>query len=108
MSRPTRLAVLTVLLASFGSGVGQTTGRFVTVAPDVRLFVQEEGRGTPVVVIHGGPGLDSRSLEPDLEPLTRRHRVIFYDQRGSGRSTLSADVTADVMVRDLEALRQQL
>jgi proline iminopeptidase len=111
MSRPTRfagVAVVAVFLASFRSGAGQTTERFVTVAPDVRLFVQEEGRGTPVIVIHGGPGLDSRSVAPDLEPLARHHRVIFYDQRGSGRSTLSTDVTADVMVRDLDALRQRL
>ena len=111
MSRSTHLAgfaLVASLLTPLAPVAAQTAGRFVTVAPGVRLFVHEEGRGTPVVVIHGGPGLDSRSVAPDLEPLARRHRVIYYDQRGSGRSTLSAGVTADVMVRDLEALRQRL
>jgi proline iminopeptidase len=86
----------------------QASERFVTVARGVRLFVQEDGGGTPVIVIHGGPGLDARSIAPDLEPLSEHHRVIFYDQRGSGRSTLSRGVTADMMVRDLDALRRRL
>jgi proline iminopeptidase len=110
-SRSQRLArtgLLACLVAALAPLAAQTTGRFMTVAPGVRLFVHEEGRGTPVIVIHGGPGLHSRSLAADLEPLARHHRLVFYDQRGSGRSTLSRGVTADVMVRDLEALRRRL
>src|SRR5207248_7381684 len=80
----------------------------VTVAPGVQLFVHEEGAGPPVIVVHGGPGLDSNYLAPDLQPLSQAHRVIYYDQRGSGRSTLSNRVTADMLVSDLDALRQRL
>ena len=102
------VVLLACLIGSLAPRAVRASDRFVTVAPDVRLFVQEEGHGTPLIVIHGGPGLDSRSVEPDLKRLARRHRVIFYDQRGSGRSTLSAGVTADEMVQDLDALRRGL
>ena len=82
--------------------------RFVTVAPSVRLFVRDEGRGAPIVVLHGGPGLDSNYLADDLLPLASRRRVVFFDQRGAGRSSLAGGVTAETLVEDLEALRRQL
>ncbi|MBI3047088.1 MAG: alpha/beta fold hydrolase [Acidobacteria bacterium] len=79
---------------------------FVMVAPGVRLFVRDEGRGAPVVVLHGGPGLDSNYLADDLVPLAARRRVVFFDQRGAGRSSLANGVTAETLVEDLEALRR--
>ena len=84
---------------------------FVDVGDGVRLWTAEEGKGSPVIVIHGGPGMDHGSLAADLAPLAKHHRVIYYDQRGGGRSTLPADaslLTIDHHVRDLEALRQHL
>jgi len=49
------------------------------------------------------------ALRPDLEPLERDHALLYYDQRGSGRSELpdSLALTADAMVEELEALRQR-
>jgi len=47
-------------------------------------------------------------LAPDLEALTRQHVLIFYDQRGSGRSTLvtdSASLDAERFADDLESVR---
>jgi proline iminopeptidase len=80
----------------------------VTVAPGVRLFVKQIGRGSPVVIVHGGPGLDMNYLVENFVPLARTHRLIFYDQRGSGRSTLTTNVTANQHVDDLDALRRRL
>jgi len=83
----------------------------VKVGDGVVLFVEERGSGSPIVVIHGGPGMDHGSLAADLAPLERRHRLIYYDQRGGGRSTLPADtalLTIDHHVEDLEALRKHL
>ncbi|HVR39195.1 MAG TPA: alpha/beta fold hydrolase [Thermoanaerobaculia bacterium] len=77
----------------------------------VRLWYAERGKGSPVIVIHGGPGMDHFSLAADLGPLEKRHRVIYYDQRGGGGSSLPSDtalLTIDHHVRDLEALRQHL
>ena len=39
----------------------------------------------PVIVVHGGPGGDSKYLNP-LQDLSRNHHLIFYDQRGTGLS----------------------
>ncbi len=45
-----------------------------------------------VVAVHGGPGLDHINMKPRLAPLTERVQVVYYDQRGHGRSDHS---TAD-------------
>ena len=108
LMRLTSFAATVCLLAALALGAGPANDRFVTVARGVQLFVHEEGRGTPVIAIHGGPGLDLNYLAPDLQPLAEHHRVIYYDQRGSGRSTLTSGVTANVLVADLEALRERL
>jgi proline iminopeptidase len=55
--------------------------------------------------------MDHGSVANDLAPLSRTHRLIFYDQRGGGRSTLPADdslLSIEHHVSDLEALRQEL
>src|SRR5438067_511711 len=85
--------------------------KFVTAGDGVKIWYNESGRGTPVIIIHGGPGMDHESLARDLTPLEKHHRVIEYDQRGGGLSTLPADtklLTIDHHVDDLEALRKQL
>lgn len=77
----------------------------------VRIFHRSVGSGSPIVVIHGGPGMDHESLAADLEPLAATHRLVFYDQRGGGRSSLPERdelLTIDHHVRDLEALRHHL
>lgn len=51
---------------------------------------KEEGNGTPVVIIHGGPGSSCYSLE-GLEELATNRPVILYDQLGCGRSERPTD-----------------
>lgn len=61
-----------------------------------------------LIAIHGGPGVDLESIAGDFAPLAQRHTMIFYDQRGTGRSTLPADttrLTAAQQVDDLDAVR---
>jgi proline iminopeptidase len=55
---------------------------------DTRLFVSEVGKdGYPIVVLHGGPGLDHRMWGGYLDPLADRgYRLILVDQRAQGRS----------------------
>jgi proline iminopeptidase len=82
---------------------------YLTGADSAQLFYQVVGKGSDtVVVVHGGPGAGSNDIRPDLEPLTRSQVVIFYDQRGGGRSALPADttlLTGQHFVDDLEAVR---
>src|ERR1700694_1962350 len=64
---------------------------------DVRLFVDVDGlewvaegdarRQRPtVVVLHGGPGLDSSGMKGRFAFLPEVAQVVFYDHRGNGRS----------------------
>ena len=59
--------------------------------------------GTPVLCLHGGPGMPHDYLEP-LEDLAVSRPVIFYDQLGCGRSDRPADDslwTTDRFVEEL-------
>jgi proline iminopeptidase len=82
---------------------------FVAGADGVRLYYRVAGSGPDTVVaLHGGPGVGHDDLALELEPLTQRHTVIYYDQRGGGRSGLP-DTTLlgiDRFVEDLEAVRR--
>ena len=83
----------------------------MTVMPirDVRLFVKVIGQGYPLVLMHGGLGLDHTTLLP-LSPLADRFTLIFYDHRCNGRS-VGADVatmTWENLTADADALRQEL
>lgn len=78
-------------------------------ADDVRLYYRVVGSAPDTIVaVHGGPGAGMNAFLPDLEPLAQNHTVIFYDQRGGGRSELPADTSrldAHFFVEDLEAVR---
>ena len=83
---------------------------YLAGADGARLFYRVVGRGRDtVVVVHGGPGAGMGALYADVLPLAERHTLVFYDQRGGGRSTLPADTTAlgpRHHVEDLERVRQ--
>src|SRR5205809_3925622 len=91
------------------AGVSVREG-YVTTSDSARLFYRVLGRGgDTIIAIHGGAGVDLESIAGDFAPLTTRHTVIFYDQRGTGRSELPADTTrlgARQQVEDLDAVRQ--
>lgn len=52
-----------------------------------RLYYEVSGEGEPVVLLHGF-GCDTRLWDDVAPPLSDRYRVVAYDQRGYGRSTL--------------------
>jgi proline iminopeptidase len=73
------------------------------------LYAREIGRGTPMIVLHGGPDFDSGYLLPDLDRLADGYRLIYYDQRGRGRSAdhvQPEDVTLASDIADLDQVRQ--
>ena len=100
--------VLSLLLPVVSALSAQGEG-YVATPDGARLFYRIVGRGTDTVVaIHGGPGVDLESIAGDFAPLTQQHTVIFYDQRGAGRSTLPADsttLTSAQQIADLETVR---
>lgn len=73
---------------------------------DVSLYVKVMGQGYPLLLMHGGPGLDSTTLD-SLEPLADRFTLIFYDHRCNGRSTGAPEtMTFENLTADVEALRE--
>jgi len=76
-------------------------------------FVEPPGPSErpPLVLLHGGPGADSRYLRPQLDRLAalgRGRRLVYYDQRGAERSPLDEGIAAGgypVHVEDLDAVR---
>src|ERR671919_1921913 len=81
---------------------------FITTSDGVRLFYKIVGSGAETLVaVHGGPGNSLTSILPDLEPLAKNRRVIYYDQRGNGRSDLMDDddekLSMTKHIQDLEA-----
>ena len=76
---------------------------------DVSLFVKVVGQGMPLLLMHGGPGLDHSTLSCFL-PYADEFTLIFYDHRCNGRSN-GADVTSmtwENLTADADALRQTL
>jgi proline iminopeptidase len=77
-------------------------------ANGARLFCQVTGRGEPIIVIHGGPGLSQDYLLPNMAKLGEHNLVIFYDQRACGRSTgklNSESINLEKFLEDIESIR---
>jgi len=90
-------------------GVDSSPTEIITT-DGTRLHYRVDGDGRPLVILHGGPGLSSSYLAPDLVSLSDRYRLIFYDQRGSGRSTVVTDparLTLENHVDDVDTVRRQ-
>jgi len=73
----------------------------------VALFERRVGSGPPTVVLHGGPGAHHDYLLPGFDRLATHRTLIYYDQRGGGRSAVPREVPVGwrEQVEDLEALR---
>jgi len=80
-------------------------------ANGVMIYYEEFGEGEPLMIVHGGPGASHDYFLPYLLPLARHNRLIFIDERGSGRSGILDDAsqyTVENMVEDVEAVRTAL
>ncbi len=78
---------------------------------DTELYVEEEGRGTPLVLINGGPGGTHHYFHPWFSRAKKYARVIYYDQRGCGRSDFNPGkegYSVDQAISDLDAIRKAL
>ena len=60
-------------------------GRLIDIG-DTNLYVVERGTGYPIIIIHGGPGLDHHVFGDYLDALTDEYQLILIDQRANGRS----------------------
>jgi pimeloyl-ACP methyl ester carboxylesterase len=94
-----------------GRGLARGEELNVRLADGYSIFVNDlGGEGLPLIVLHGGPGLDHTHLRPWLDPLGEAFRVLYIDERGQGRSepvdagTLSLEVFAQDVDRLADAM----
>jgi proline iminopeptidase len=77
--------------------------------PGADLYFRVVGSGPTLVVLHGGPDFNHNYLLPELDRLASAFRLIYYDQRGRGRSSRDItpeSVTLESEIDDLEHVRR--
>lgn len=85
-------------------------GRVAVPGGEVWYRVVGEGGATPLLTLHGGPGVPHDYLEP-LAALCHERPVVFYDQLGCGRSDRPTDASlwrVERFVEELAAVRTAL
>src|SRR5213082_2819873 len=82
----------------------------VTLPDGYNLNVEEVGSGFPLIVLHGGPGLDHTMFRPYLDALGDEYRLLYVDERGQGRSQRvdPATLSLEVFARDVDLLAETL
>ena len=78
---------------------------------DAELYVEEEGKGMPLILINGGPGGTHHYFHPWFSQAKKYARIIYYDQRGCGLSEFKPGkegYSVHQAVEDLEAIRKAL
>jgi pimeloyl-ACP methyl ester carboxylesterase len=70
---------------------------------DVRLHWGERGSGTPILLVMG-VAYSSRMWYPAIPALSAQHRVIWFDNRGTGASDTTATVEIEALARDAFAV----
>ena len=82
---------------------------YVQTNDSVRLFYRLLGEGKDTIVVFHGGGFGSNYLVPDLTPLAAHHALLFFDQPGTGFSSVVRDtarLSINRFVQDIEILRK--
>jgi pimeloyl-ACP methyl ester carboxylesterase len=79
----------------------------ITTINGIRLSFIDEGRGLPILFVHGFP-LSRAIWQPQIEALSKNFRVIAPDLRGHGESEAPAgDYDMNTFADDLNALLEE-
>jgi proline-specific peptidase len=76
---------------------------------EIPIYYETEGNGDPLILLHGGPGVPHDYLQ-DTRALAPFARLVFFDQRGTGKSGKSKTLayTLETNVEDTENVRKKL
>jgi proline iminopeptidase len=90
--------------------IAQTEG--IIQNKNALIYFRTYGKGNPLLIINGGPGLNSDGFVGLAKDLSAGNQTIIYDQRGTGKSIVSpadsSTITMQLMIEDLEVLRKHL
>jgi len=108
-----RLVAMLLLFSGYALAQQTPASTGMIPTPDVDLAYETFGAAgsvTPVIVANGGPGLSHiYMLQNDVWPrLSHNRQIVFYDQRGTGKSKRvapDASFGMDAQVADMEAVR---
>ncbi|MBF4508220.1 alpha/beta fold hydrolase [Flavobacterium sp. JLP] len=102
---------LFVFLMFIGHSFAQTEG-YATNSDASKTYYKIFGKGEPLLIINGGPGMNSNGFEGMAKILAETQETIIYDQRGTGKSKLkdvnSKTISMKIMADDIESLRKHL
>ncbi len=112
LSRMRSLSIALFLMLMAAACSRQTPKEGFIDVPGGKVWYRIVGSGpaTPLLVLHGGPGMPSDYLAP-LARLADERPVVFYDQLGCGKSEKPKDKslwTTDRFVQELAAVREKL
>lgn len=82
---------------------------YIQTNDSVRIFYKLIGEGKDTIVVFHGGGFGSSYLIPDLTPLAAHHALLFFDQPGTGFSSVvrdSARLNINRFVQDVEIVRK--
>lgn len=76
-----------------------------------KIYYEEDGMGTPIIMINGGPGA-SRTVFWGALGFLKEHnyKIVYFDETGVGRSTrkIKEKFSPLITVHDIETLRRHL
>ncbi|MBR9921680.1 MAG: alpha/beta hydrolase [Bacteroidetes bacterium] len=74
-----------------------------------KIHLTTFGEGDPILIINGGPGMNSDGFKFLAESLSTNNQTIIYDQRGTGLSVVpnpdAENIRMDSMIQDIETIR---
>lgn len=96
----------------FSGNIFSQTEGYAVNADGTKTFYKTFGKGKPLLIINGGPGMNSNGFEDMAKTLGENQQTIIYDQRGTGKSKLSKldskSISMKIMADDVESLRKHL
>jgi pimeloyl-ACP methyl ester carboxylesterase len=105
MRLSTFIAFFTLLFSL--SSLTVRAGELISVG-DIKLYVDQQGKGEPLILLHGGLG-SGLSWSKQLPEFSKKYKVILVDSRGQGRSTDGKlPLTYHLMADDVIALMDKL
>lgn len=105
------LIIFSIVIVSLLQGYSQESTIIST--DNGTLHFKTFGKGAPILIINGGPGLDCLGFENIATQFAvRGYTAILFDQRGTGKSTVTEMTTQTVslsgIVEDMELIRKHL